>query len=69
MTGSTTPLSTVRLERSRETLAQARSPRFSTSLETNGVGNAAPSAKREQLKGAAEAFEAVFLRARALLGA
>jgi flagellar protein FlgJ len=52
----------VRLERSRETLAQAPGKRFSTSLETNGVGKAPGQAKRAELEKAAKAFEAVFLR-------
>jgi flagellar protein FlgJ len=59
-----TPISTpsVRLERSRETLAQPQNARFSTSLETNGVGKPAEDPKRAQLAEAARAFEAVFLR-------
>jgi peptidoglycan hydrolase FlgJ len=52
----------VRFERSRETLAQAPTQRLSTSLETNVVGAGASSSKREQLRAAAQAFEAVFLR-------
>ena len=52
----------VRVERSRDTLAQTRSTRFSTSLETNGVGAGAQDPKRAQMESAAKAFEAVFLR-------
>ncbi len=52
----TTP-SPARPERSRGAPAQTPSLRPSTSLGTNEVGG-----KREQLKAAAEAFEAVFLR-------
>ena len=43
-------------------LAQTPGTRFSTSLETNGVGDKAAGAKRAQLEKAAKAFEAVFVR-------